>query len=177
MHSDGAAQRHRGRRDSALDARVDAACAAARPGAALHGLARALRDEGHPQRALYDLFEAHRARRCDDADEAAFDGLCDAMDAVCGWHAGAEQRLFAVNSLPQARSRAREWEEAREEARAEREAGERRARETVPTPAWQGYAAVAALLLAVASVHATVAMALSALAPAGPGAAGGGAAG
>jgi hypothetical protein len=171
MHSDGAALAavHGGppggseQGASDLDGRVDAACAAPQPFEALYGLASALRDEGVEQRALYDLFESHRARRTDDADEQAFDGLCDVMDYICGWHAPShEKALFEGKPLPQAASRAREWEEVREEKAA--------ADETVPeggessSSRWQTYAMVAGFLLALASVHGTVAVAVAAMA-------------
>jgi hypothetical protein len=121
MHSDAAAQRRSGagqQTDQAADqdARVDKACAAELPAEALYNLARELRDEGMPQQALYWMYEVHLARRTDDADEAAFDGLADAMDYICGWHAaGDTMGLFGHNSMPQTQARAREWAEAREQ--------------------------------------------------------------
>ena len=72
---------------------------------------------------MHDLFDAQRARCTDDADEAAFDGLCDVLEQVCGWHAHGDQggeALFGANSLPQAQARAREWADARLQAQRDR---------------------------------------------------------
>ena len=106
MHSDGAAKSWVDpATDKTLNDRMDAACAAERPDRALHALARSLRDEGLSQQELYALFESHRARRTDDADESAFDGLCDAMDFICGWHAKDHPMKLFDSALAQARGR------------------------------------------------------------------------
>ena len=169
MHSDGAAKSWVDpATDKTLNDRMDAACAAERPDRALHALARALRDEGLSQQELYALFESHRARRTDDADESAFDGLCDAMDFICGWHGpNSPGKLFETNSLPQAQARAREWEDVRtqREAEAAEAAGGEGAGIAALGSSWQAWASVLALALALAAAHGAVAMLLSLLHP------------
>jgi hypothetical protein len=113
MHSDIAAQRHFKAHGPALDNRVATACAAKQPAQALHSLAKALRDEGMEQQALYDLFDSNRAIRTDDADEAAFDALCDEMDLVCGWHAADHPHKLFSSQLRDAQSKAREWQDVK----------------------------------------------------------------
>ena len=162
MHSDGAAlQQVDGEgADHTLDDRLDAACAGANPAEALTALSKKLRDEGLGQREMYDLFDAHRARRTDDADETAFDGLSDAMDLICGWHGDSTEALFGANSLPQAASRSREWEEVCEELAAEHN-GDGLAEER---PGWQLLAMVTGFILAVVCTYGLVFVAVTALA-------------
>lgn len=157
MHSDGAALAalsEDGR--DALDRRVETACAAPHAGQALHALARELRDEGLEQRVLYDLFESHRARRTEDDDEAAFDGLCDAMDFICGWHSPDDPMRLFPEALPQAQSRTREWQGVQAEA----------ASNAVPDTSsrCQAYAMVAGFISAVACVHCSIAVVVTATA-------------
>jgi hypothetical protein len=170
MHSDGAAlQQVEGGTDRALDDRLIAACATANAAEALTALTKVLRDEGLGQREMYDLFDAHRARLTDDVDETAFDGLCDAMDLICGWHAHSTEALFGTNSLPQAASRAREWGEVREERAAERDAAAASeeslaAAAAAASPGWQVLAMVAGFVLAVVCTYGLVVVAVTALA-------------
>lgn len=157
MHSDSAALTSLGgtRRD-ALDHRVDKACAGPHPGKALYALAQQLRDEGLEQRVLYDLFESHRSRRTNDDDEKAFDGLCDAMDFICGWHRRGHPMTLFSEALPEAQSRTREWQDVRDAV----------ATGAVPTDSskWQTYSMVVGLIVAVVCVHCTIAVLLTAIA-------------
>jgi hypothetical protein len=159
MHSDGAAiAALQGGGHDALDRRIDVACAAPHPGEALYALARELRDEGLEQRALYDIFDSHRARRAaaEDDDEKAFDGLCDTMDFICGWHSQGHPMTLFSDALPQAQSRTREWQEVQTEATTE----------AVPDglSPWLTYAVVAGFVAAVVCVHCTIAIVLTATA-------------
>ena len=158
MHSDGAATAalQGGRHDGELDHRIDVACGAPHPGEALYALARELRDEGLEQRVLYDLFDSHRAQRADDNEEQAFDGLCDTMDFICGWHSEGHPKTLFSDALPQAQSRTREWQELQAEA----------ASESVPDglSPWLNYAMVAGFVAAVVCVHCTIAIILTATA-------------
>eukprot|EP01043_Picozoa_sp_COSAG02_P039162 COSAG02_NODE_3072_length_7424_cov_3.895427_4_plen_233_part_00 len=158
MHSDGAATAalQGGRHDGALDHRIDVACGGPHPGEALYALARELRDEGLDQRVLYDLFDSHRAQRADDDEEQAFDGLCDTMDFICGWHSEGHPKTLFSDALPQAQSRTREWQGLQAEV----------ASESVPDALspWLSYAMVAGFVAAVVCVHCTIAITLTATA-------------
>lgn len=159
MHSDGAAiaALNNPGRNNALDRRFSAACAAPRPRQALHVLARELRDEGLEQRVLYDLFDSYRAQHLDDDDDEAFDGLCDTMDFICGWHSPGHPMGLFSEALPQAQSRTREWQEVRAEAECD-------AVEPDGPSRWLVYTAVAGFVAAVLCVHCTVAIVLAAAA-------------
>jgi hypothetical protein len=160
MHSDGAAiaALSSADRHDALDRRVAAACAAPRPAQALHALARELRDKGLEQRVLYDLFDSCRARHTDDEDDdEAFDGLCDTMDFICGWHSPGHPMALFPEALPQAQSRTREWQEVQAEAGCDAAEPDGPSRLLV-------YTAVAGFVAAVFCVHCTVAIVLTAAA-------------
>eukprot|EP01047_Picozoa_sp_COSAG01_P069212 COSAG01_NODE_10178_length_2229_cov_4.487793_1_plen_185_part_00 len=179
MHSDGAAaaavQQLRGRRggqktaalgaSGGIDERMAAACAAEKPFDALYSLARALRDEGVRQQALYDLFDRYRASHTADADERLFDALCDTLDYVCGWcRIDHPMQLFPHNSLPQTQSRAREWASARTQRVTE--AAEAEVQSTMDSTLTTAshcwiYAQVAAFALAVLGVHGAIAFTLT----------------
>ena len=63
------------------------------PAQAVAALARALRDEGMPQVALYRLYQAAHVRS--DLAEPQFDALADAMDLIWGGGWAKGHALFA----------------------------------------------------------------------------------
>jgi hypothetical protein len=65
--------------------RVERVLAAPEPRAAVLELAQDLRDGGMPQAELLALFDAARERHAQDADEARYDAILDAMDLMVGW--------------------------------------------------------------------------------------------
>jgi hypothetical protein len=74
-------------------ARLQIALQQPQPSLSALELARALRDEGMSQLALYQLFDEFRASHASDADEIIFDAVLDTLDFISGWCSPA-YRLF-----------------------------------------------------------------------------------
>jgi hypothetical protein len=66
-------------------ARLQIALQQPQPGLAAFELARALRDEGMSQLALYQVFDEFRAIHATGADEILFDAVLDTLDFISGW--------------------------------------------------------------------------------------------
>jgi hypothetical protein len=73
--------------------RLEIALQQPEPASAAYELARALRDEGMAQLAMYQMFDAFREAHQRDADETIYNAVLDTMDFICGWCV-ADRRLY-----------------------------------------------------------------------------------